>query len=206
MTPVLNTLMMVQLLMQNKTACFMFDNDAKGCYDRSASGIAITALRRIGYSKNSVKTLGLLWAELEHHVCTGDGVSNTTLSSTSERILYGIGQGSCASPIIWAILNQLILTALDEKFECIHLVEVDSITTHYRTGNYFVGDTKSGATNDYVTMEPVERSETALTSEEEALVAKMEEIIHFFLDCLQVTGGDLAPETGVWYMIAHRWK
>jgi hypothetical protein len=49
------------------------------------------------------------------------------------------------------------------------------------------------ATNDEVTVDPVESSETALTPEKEALVAKMEEIIQYFLDCLQVTGGDLAP-------------
>jgi hypothetical protein len=34
----------------------------------------------------------------------------------------------------------------------------------------------------------------------------MEEIIQFFLDLLQVTGGDLAPEKCVWYLISHLWK
>jgi hypothetical protein len=34
----------------------------------------------------------------------------------------------------------------------------------------------------------------------------MEEIIQFFLDLLQVTGGDLAPDKCVWYLISHRWK
>jgi hypothetical protein len=34
----------------------------------------------------------------------------------------------------------------------------------------------------------------------------MEEIIQFFLDLLQVTGGDLSPEKCVWYLISHRWK
>jgi hypothetical protein len=34
----------------------------------------------------------------------------------------------------------------------------------------------------------------------------MEEIIQFFLDLRQVTGGDLAPEKCVWYLISHRWK
>jgi hypothetical protein len=38
------------------------------------------------------------------------------------------------------------------------------------------------------------------------MVKRMEDIIHFFLDLLQVTGGDLAPEKCVWYMIAHQWK
>jgi hypothetical protein len=34
----------------------------------------------------------------------------------------------------------------------------------------------------------------------------MQFTIQFFLDLLQVTGGDLAPKKCVWYLIAHRWK
>jgi hypothetical protein len=34
----------------------------------------------------------------------------------------------------------------------------------------------------------------------------MQTIIKFFLDLLQVTGGDLAPEKCVWFLICHRWK
>jgi hypothetical protein len=34
----------------------------------------------------------------------------------------------------------------------------------------------------------------------------MQVVIQFFLDLLQVTGGDHAPEKCVWYLIAHRWK
>jgi hypothetical protein len=34
----------------------------------------------------------------------------------------------------------------------------------------------------------------------------MQVVTQFFLDLLQVTGGDLAPEKCVWYLIAHRWK
>jgi hypothetical protein len=54
LTPVLNKLLTVQLLIKKKTNEIVFDNDAKGCYDQIVSGIALAALRRIGYSKNSV--------------------------------------------------------------------------------------------------------------------------------------------------------
>jgi hypothetical protein len=80
MTPVLDDLLMVQLLIQKKTTCIVFDNDAKGSYDRIVSGIALMALRCIGYSKNSVKMLGLIGAELGHHVCTWYGISDMTTS------------------------------------------------------------------------------------------------------------------------------
>jgi hypothetical protein len=54
MTPVLNKLLTIQILIQNKVEGIFFDNDAKGCYDRIISGIALACLKRIGYSSNSV--------------------------------------------------------------------------------------------------------------------------------------------------------
>jgi hypothetical protein len=112
MNPVLNKLLTVQLLTQKRTEGIVFNNDAKGCYDRIISGVALASLRHLEYSKESVKMLGLLWAQMEHHVCTGFGVSDKTYGSTTKKLLYGIGQGSCALSIMWALINQLLLVAL----------------------------------------------------------------------------------------------
>jgi hypothetical protein len=95
LTPVLNKLLTVQLLIRKKKNGIVFNNDIKGCYGRIVSGIALAVLRRIGYSKNSVRVLGLLWAQLEHHVVTGFGVSDTSYKSRMDKLLYGIRQGSC---------------------------------------------------------------------------------------------------------------
>jgi hypothetical protein len=150
--------------------------------------------------------LGLLWAQIEHHVCTGFGVSDKIYGSTTEKLLYGIGQGSCASPILWALINQLLLAAPGEKFTCIRLVAIDGEEEHIRPGDSFVDDTTTGTTNDDSKLEPIPHDISDLTSSEETLIAKMEEIIQFFLDLLQFTGGYLAPEKCVWYLICHRWK
>jgi hypothetical protein len=80
MTPVLNKLLTIQILIQKKVEGIVFDNDAKGCYDRIISGIALACLKRIGYSSNSVRMLGLIWAQLEHHIAMGHGVSDKTYS------------------------------------------------------------------------------------------------------------------------------
>jgi hypothetical protein len=169
----------VQLLIQKKTNGIVFDNDAKGCYDRIVSGIALAALRRIVYSKNSVRMLGLLWDQLEHHVATGFGVSDSSYKSTKDKLLYGIGQGSCSSPIVWALLNQLLLKALGEEFDCISLVSVDGITTDTRPGDSFVDDTTTGATDDNHNLDPISSTVRGLKQEEDSLVARMEVIIQF---------------------------
>jgi hypothetical protein len=81
MTPVLNKLLTIQILIQKKVEGIFFNIDAKGCYDRIISWIALACLKRIGNSSNSVKMLGLLWPQLEHHIATEYGVSDKTYSS-----------------------------------------------------------------------------------------------------------------------------
>jgi hypothetical protein len=48
LTLVLQKLLTVKLLIQKKTNDIVFGNDAKGCYGRIISGIALAALRKIG--------------------------------------------------------------------------------------------------------------------------------------------------------------
>jgi hypothetical protein len=154
-SPVLNKLLTIQILIQKKTNGIVFDNDAKGCYDGIITGIYLATLRRLGYSKESVRMLGLLWAHMQHHVCTGFDVSETTYGSTIKKLLYRIGQASCASPILWALLNQPILAALEEKFDCIRLVTIDGVEEHIRPDDSFVDDMTCGVTDDDTTSEMV---------------------------------------------------
>jgi hypothetical protein len=107
---------------------------------------------------------------------------------------------------VWALLNQLLLTALGEDFDCISLVSADGTTTDTRPGDSFVDDTTTGATDDNHNLEPIPSSVRGLTQEKESLVARMQDKIQFFLDLLQVTDGDLAPEKCAWYLIGHQWN
>jgi hypothetical protein len=69
-----------------------------------------------------------------------------------------------------------------------------------------VDDTTTGAKDDNHNLDPIPSTVRGLTQEEDSLVARMEVIIQFFLDLLQVTGGDLAPEKCAWCLIGHRWN
>jgi hypothetical protein len=100
-----------------------------------------------------------------------------TYGSTTEKLLHGIGQGSCASPIMWAFINQLLLAALGEKFTCIRLVAIDGEEDHIMLGDSFIDDTTTGSTNDDPKLEPVPHDIYELTTSEETLIAKMEEFI-----------------------------
>jgi hypothetical protein len=52
------------------------------------------------------------------------------------------------------LLNQLILTALGEKIECITLVSVDKSKTSTIPGDLFVDDTAMGVASDDTNREP----------------------------------------------------
>jgi hypothetical protein len=73
-------------------------------------------------------------------------------------------------------------------------VSVDGKTTDTRSLDVFVDDTTTCATYDNQNIDPIPSSVCGITQEEENLVARMEDIIQFFLYLLQVTGGNLAPE------------
>jgi hypothetical protein len=84
--------------------------------------------------------------------------------------------------------------ALGEKVDCIHLLEVNGTSTHMKPGGSFVDDTMRGVASDDMHADPTLSCIDNLTPEEDLHVVRMEEIIQFFLDYLQVTGGDIAPD------------
>jgi hypothetical protein len=127
-TPMLNKLLKIQLLIQKKVEGIVFDNDAKGCYDRITIGMYGSGLFETDW----------IFKELSSH---------------------GLGQGGCASPILWALLSQLLLTALGEKFDCTRVVSVDGeeehVQEHVQPGNSLVDDTTMGVTTDDTKMDQV---------------------------------------------------
>jgi hypothetical protein len=143
---ILSKLLKIQILIQKRKNGIVFDNDAKGCYDRIINGITLLSIRRLGYSKTSVHMLGKLWKKLEHHMNTGVLISDISYSSTVEKLIYGIGQETCSSPLLWALLPHLILKALEEKHDFITLVPNDKSKTSTRPGGSLVDYTITGTT------------------------------------------------------------
>jgi hypothetical protein len=83
-------------------------------------------------------------------------------------------------------------------------VTVDGTTTDTHPGDSFVDDTTTVSTDDNQNLEPIPSLVCGLTQEEENLVARMEDIIQFFLNLLQVADGNLEPEKCALYLIGHR--
>jgi hypothetical protein len=99
--------------------------------------------------------------------------SKTRFESTS-HIWFLSRENRCASPILWALINQIIMAALDDKLDCIRLVASDGVEDHIWPSDSFVDNTKWGATDNDVTMEPVISPVKELSKVEEIIVARME--------------------------------
>jgi hypothetical protein len=71
-------------------------------------------------------------------------------------------------------------------------------------GDSSIYNTTTVMTSDDTARESVPLEELDLTNDETELIEQMQVVMQFFLDLRQVTGGDLAPEKYVWYLIANR--
>jgi hypothetical protein len=80
---------------------------------------------------------------------------------------------------------------------------VDNSKTNTRPGDSFVNDTTTGVISDDTARGPVSIDLTDLTADVAELINQMQVVIQFFLDLLQVTGGDLAPEKKMRGTLSH---
>jgi hypothetical protein len=78
-------------------------------------------------------------------------------------MLYDIDQRSCSFPIVLALLNQLLLTALCEDFDHISLVSVDVKMIYTHPGDSFVDGRTTCATDDDHHIEPISSLVSDLT-------------------------------------------
>jgi hypothetical protein len=118
------------------------------------------------------------------------GVSAKSYCSTLEKLLYGLGQGSTPATNLWGILHGLVMNALALSFIGIMILSVSKQRQHKRIGEGFIYDTGLGTTNPHsTTIKPT--SMKAITTKESESHTKANGILQFFLDLLNVIGGDL---------------
>ena len=83
--------------------------DATSCYDRIIPNLATMVNRKYAcrISLSNARTL----EQAEYRVGTELGVSETGYTHSPEYLIYGTGQGSGNSPMIWCFLSSVLFTA-----------------------------------------------------------------------------------------------
>ena len=93
-----------------RTDCGTFDNDATACYDRIVPNVAMMVAKHYGMPSKGTRFMTTFLHEAEY----GTQVTSTPsqyYSTTPEAPLYGTGQGSRASPTIWALVSSFIISS-----------------------------------------------------------------------------------------------
>jgi hypothetical protein len=129
---------------------------------------------------------------------TAFGVSQGPYRLTLEELLYGLGQGSTS-----ATIHKMIMHALALSFVGILVISVARRLQHEQIGEGCIDDKGLGTTNLHLTaITPT--SNKALTSEETELHTIVNATLQFFLDLLNVIGGDLHTGKITCFLIFHR--
>jgi hypothetical protein len=85
-----------------------FDNDASSCYDRIIVSLSSLINRKYGQNRHVVMVNATTLREAKYHLKTALGVSDTFITHSTAWPLYGTGQGSGNSPMIWCFISSTL--------------------------------------------------------------------------------------------------
>jgi hypothetical protein len=82
--------------------------DATACYDCIIPNLAMIVSRRFGVAKSATQSNGYTLLKAHYHIRTELGLPDSSYSHTSDMPMYGTGQGSSNSPMIWCFLSCIL--------------------------------------------------------------------------------------------------
>ena len=124
----------------------MFDCDAKGCYDRIVAALQTVSSRRLGVTRKTAIFFARFWRMCEHHVKTRHGISKDLYVSTSDELLFRIGQGNGAGLAFWLSTLIVMFAVLDQICTGMTFTSPDGNNSHQSTGLGYVDDVTLGTT------------------------------------------------------------
>ena len=131
---------MNEISIATRKAHIKFDNDTTSCYDRILPQLAAIVGRKFGLAKELVTLNNETLRQARYKLRTALGVSDTHYSHTPTRPIYGTGQGSGNSPIIWCFLSSSLFSA--------HNKNAHGATFATPDGRHYVRITMKGFVDD----------------------------------------------------------
>jgi hypothetical protein len=126
--------------------------DAASCYDRIIPNLAMLASRRFGVNKQVTLTNAKTLEEAKYHIRTEMGLSESHYSHQDEMPIYGTGQGSGNSPMLWCFLSSLMYDCYDKKAHHAKYSNPDHTNSIHWTMVGFVDDS-NGQVNNFHDLE-----------------------------------------------------
>jgi exonuclease III len=169
--------------------------DASACYDRIIPNLAMIASRRFGVDKSVTQANGNTLLNAKYHIRTELGLSESSYSHSSQMPIYGTGQGSGNSPMIWCFLSSILYDCYDLKAHPAQYCNPDW-TNQCKISMVGFVDDSNGQVNAFYAPENAE------TLQEMVRQARTNAIT--WSDLLQATGGALELSKCSYHVMA--WK
>ena len=87
--------------------------DAMSCYDRIVPNLAMLVSQKFGVPLQTTQTNARTLEHANYRICTELGVSETAYRHWEQYPIYGTGQGSANSPMIWCFLSSVLFDCYD---------------------------------------------------------------------------------------------
>ena len=172
--------------------------DAMSCYDRISHIAASLAMQRAGASKSIVHCMLDTLQRLRHFIKSSYGTSITYFDADdgSGNPIGGTGQGSGASPAIWALVSTPIFDALRRRGYGVFLECPITGRKISFVGYAFVDDTDLGVTDNSIWYD---ESKTNIFD-------AIQESVRLWEGFIRVSGGAIRPDKSHWYLIDFEWE
>eukprot|EP00980_Cylindrotheca_fusiformis_P016559 scaffold4965_cov87-Cylindrotheca_fusiformis.AAC.1 len=131
-----------------------FDNDAQSCYDRIIPSVASLLGRYHGLHPNITNMHADLLQNATFQVKTSLGVSTESYQHSSQFPIYGTGQGSTNSPIIWSMISSKLFDIHHQQAHGASFCTPDRSICVQESAFGFVDDTTC-QTNDFMSECPM---------------------------------------------------
>ena len=174
-----------------RSGCFGM-NDAKGCFDRIVHSVAILVYMSFGVPALIVRTLFGTLQKASHKIKTGFGISEDVYGDEPVP-LQGTGQGNGHAPTTWALISSKMFQVMKTAGHGLKAVTAISRKSVSLVGFAFVDDT-----------DIIDGAEDVNTSGERIL-ARFQSAMDRWCGVLRATGGLIAPEKSVFYLIDFDW-
>lgn len=115
--PVLIDILQTEISTITRKAVIQMMFDATSCYDRIIPSISTIASQKFGVPYSVAKMNADTLENTVYKLRTGLGVSDTGYSHCPEFPIYGTGQGSGNSPVVWCFISSILFQCYND---CAH--------------------------------------------------------------------------------------
>ena len=123
--------------------------DATSCYDRIIPNLAMMVSKKFGVPLQATMSNVQTLKNAEYRIRTELGIADTGYKHSDEHPIYGTGQGSGNSPMIWCFLSSILFDCYEQVSTSAHYCRPDR-TEPLRLGMIGFVDDSNGQTNCFL--------------------------------------------------------